>query len=645
MMTKRGKLLLASAMLFAATCFGKEAQFPQTGNSGFRNVWEERFMNRPVVRLDDRRTHVDTWLLGGYEHRSSMLDVLLTDMIFTELDNDYIFRSQIPDFHFRNRAQELKGALLSEEEKARVKSFSKKCALGHPHGGSLNFAYLPVFMNKTTGGSQKMTEVLYRIARGDGCICDYGVSENPTPGQLLQLLNEGVPVILEKKGSSSWNLFSNDDSRWQMLFGSFSGSDNRLQFLMNVPAETTLMERFTWRGGMSDPSLESISFSTICEKNYWRSKDIGYYNIRSNIDNLICNNGFMLLPESALADYRLHAMRHWRRSVSAWDNELREILGLPKAEKKPQMGKPRREAVSRELWRYYFFENRGSAGLAFEGSAFAKLRLPVVGISRLEIAMLASVAASRPDFTAFGLSFPGRLFHTSRLFLGNTLLRPKQAELDQCIALTDRQLNHYKERFGEPPPEQYHWDDPEYSTDRMNRHHDGYKPRHSLSAHIFHSLPKILRGVTGVHEAVARLPEACAWTATIEGGPGTDWETMKLAVWRGIPIILEGADGDWRTAFGYLVHEDRKLLLVTKRLDSASLPSEPILKEYELPEKLPEELEFIEYDESQWTPWFVHHFEPTVEHLAPQILEIFKAHPEAQAIMKKDADKTATPGQ
>ena len=45
--------------------------------------------------------------------------------------------------------------------------------------------------------------------------------------------------------------------------------------------------------------------------------------------------------------------------------------------------------------------------------------------------------------------------------------------------------------------------------------------------------------------------------------------------------------------------------------------------------------EFIEYDEAQWTPWFVHHFVPTVEHLAPQILEIFKEHPEAKAIMEK----------
>ena len=45
--------------------------------------------------------------------------------------------------------------------------------------------------------------------------------------------------------------------------------------------------------------------------------------------------------------------------------------------------------------------------------------------------------------------------------------------------------------------------------------------------------------------------------------------------------------------------------------------------------------EFLEYDAPRWTPWFVHHFEPTVEHLAPQILEIFKGHPEAKAIVKK----------
>ena len=46
--------------------------------------------------------------------------------------------------------------------------------------------------------------------------------------------------------------------------------------------------------------------------------------------------------------------------------------------------------------------------------------------------------------------------------------------------------------------------------------------------------------------------------------------------------------------------------------------------------------ESMEYDESQWTPWFVHHFDPTVKHLATQILEIFKNRPEAKAMMEKE---------
>ena len=47
---------------------------------------------------------------------------------------------------------------------------------------------------------------------------------------------------------------------------------------------------------------------------------------------------------------------------------------------------------------------------------------------------------------------------------------------------------------------------------------------------------------------------------------------------------------------------------------------------YDLPDELPEGLEFIEYDESRWTPWLVHHVAPTVEHLAPQVREIFRRH-------------------
>ena len=45
-----------------------------------------------------------------------------------------------------------------------------------------------------------------------------------------------------------------------------------------------------------------------------------------------------------------------------------------------------------------------------------------------------------------------------------------------------------------------------------------------------------------------------------------------------------------------------------------------------LPAELPEGLELIEYDESRWTPWLVHRFAPTVEHLAPQVREIFRRH-------------------
>lgn len=46
-------------------------------------------------------------------------------------------------------------------------------------------------------------------------------------------------------------------------------------------------------------------------------------------------------------------------------------------------------------------------------------------------------------------------------------------------------------------------------------------------------------------------------------------------------------------------------------------------------------MEFIDFDETRWTPWFVHHFEPSVKHLAPQILQIFRNHPEAKEYLLK----------
>ncbi len=603
---------------------------PRTGSSGFKEIWEREFMFKPVVGLDDRRAHVDTWFLGGYEHRTSMLAVLLSDHILTHFDNEYIFRAELPLYYFQKRAVELKGEELSEEESWAIKVLFRRCAARHPTGRTFAYAFLPIFLQKTMGRTQDCAKALEMIALGDGCICDYGVAETPTQAQVLQLLNEGCAVILERKGRH--NPFTNDDGRWHLVFGAFPSQETgeHIQFLVNVPEETTLMERYWWKEGPTHPSLESINLGSIYEAYSRRCKGTGYVEIRSNIDNMICNNGFLCATGAFSKDFRVHAIRNWRRSAEAWDGELRKILGLPKERKERPTPMPGFAAPSRELWQYYFAEHRAGAGLSFEGSLIPKWHLAAGRFSPLVAALLSSVATERSDFVGFGLSHPGRLFHTARLFLGNSLFLPTQAELDKCKALDEEMLAKYKAVYGELPREPYYWDTPGYSEDYMNRNHPDYKSPHSLQEHVFHSLPQILDGAGNVQEAVDRMGPACAWTARVEGGPGTDWETVKLAVWRRIPVILEGRDGDWRIAVAYLVHDGRRLLLATRRQDGTETPPEPVLKEYELPDELPAELEFIEYDEARWTPWFVHHFEPTVEHLAPRIVEIFQAHPEAR---------------
>ena len=599
-------------------------------NSEFKTVWDAYFLFKPIVSLEDKRANVDTWMLTGKKHDSSMLCVLLADLMITRLGK-YSFYPNAQLDSLLSRAEQLKNDKLTEGEKSSVRALQKHIR-NKKRRNFLVKSFAPLAMKDIIGNTQDVEKALRIIESENGVLCDHAVSEHPTTRQVIQFLNEGNAIILEKRKTKGLGFLSNDDGMWRLLFAAFLDSGGIQRFLVNIPEETILMEKWPWHGTYD--ALESFYLSEIYEFNCRRSKDTTYTDVRSLIDNKICNSGFALGNESILGDYRLHALRNWRYSVEAWDGELRKILGLPKENRKTATVPPGEDASSEELWRYFFAERRAEAGLSFEGSLIPTCRIAAGKFTPLEAAMLSAVATGRKDFVGFGLSHPGRLFHTARLLLGNSLLLPKQRELDQCKELTDKVLGEYQSAYGKLPREPYYWDAPEYSSDILERDRPGYKSPHSLQAHLFHSLPQILKGVTCVREAVDRMGPACAWTARVEGGPGTDWETMKLAIWRRIPVILEGRDGDWRTAVAYLVHDGKRLLLATRKQDAAAAPAGPVLKEYELPDELPPELEFIEYDEKRWTPWFAHHFEPTVEHLAPQIVEIFKAHPEAKKYLE-----------
>ena len=197
-------LCTTCATLYCAPSF-------KTASSGFKDIWAREFMFKPVISLNDRRAHVETWLLSGYEHRTSMLCILLSDMLFTRFDDEYVFNAEIPRHYFFNRAEWLKGEKLSDSETQNVKALFERCAKKHPTSSCLNYAFLPNFLKKTVGTAQNMETVLSRIASSNGCLCDHAVSENPTSGQLFQLLSEGYTAILERKSVDNWNLLSKDD--------------------------------------------------------------------------------------------------------------------------------------------------------------------------------------------------------------------------------------------------------------------------------------------------------------------------------------------------------------------------------------------------------------------------------------------------
>ena len=89
-------IILFIFLTFSSLClFAGNVRF-KTSDSGFKELWEKEFLFKPVIELNDRRSHVETWLLGGYEHNSSMLNVLLTNLILTSFDNEYVISSEIP---------------------------------------------------------------------------------------------------------------------------------------------------------------------------------------------------------------------------------------------------------------------------------------------------------------------------------------------------------------------------------------------------------------------------------------------------------------------------------------------------------------------------------------------------------------------
>ena len=605
----------------------------------FRDLWEERFFRRPIVGMQDERALADTYLFAGSAHWSSQLCVLLAGQMRAVFDDEWVFRSYVPLPLLWQRAEELKGERLTEGERQAVRRLwlprERWFSLFHHQGLGLPLAAFAVNLKSTVGRTQDVGLALRRIAHDRGCVVDYGMSESPTEEQLLQLLHEGHPVILERcrKG---WLLpWHGDDGKWLMVFGAYRDEGGCWRFLVNVPEETTLLRSFIWQN--TQDALESIGRGTISE--FIRRRSVRDQNVdqRSLIDCELGNRGLSAVPFGKLAGLRLHALRDWRRSGASWDDELQGALGLRRV--LPAVG----GGESAGLWRRTFGGRRGEAGLGFRGGTLRRFCLAETGEGGLADALVSVVGMVRPDFVAFGLGHPGRLFHAARMALGHPLMLPGKAEVQACVSLQREELASYVSRYGEVPPTTPCWDDDGYARYVLERRQPGWRSPHSQEAHLLHSLPAILAGARDVRGAVGRLPAACGWSARVEGGPGTGWETLRLAVWRGVPVILEGRGGEWRVAVAYLEEKGKRLLLV---MSCGGRGERPRVSLYDLPDELPEGLEFIEYDESRWTPWLVHHVAPTVEHLAPQVREIFRRHLEespqkAQNRIKDESTKDA----
>ena len=184
--------------------------------------WKARFYEKPVESLEDRsRAVCQTIFLSGMGAKVGGLSVFLANSI-CEHFGEAGFDCPIQPLALFRYARNLKGSPLTEKEmeEVRVLDRRKQDRFYRSHQEAfwvcVHRCLHATQLDRRIGGTRDIEKALRILREESQLYCDHTATDRLTEGQLMQLLNEDVPVLIEKQGKN-YGLF-HGRSKWETIF-------------------------------------------------------------------------------------------------------------------------------------------------------------------------------------------------------------------------------------------------------------------------------------------------------------------------------------------------------------------------------------------------------------------------------------------
>lgn len=559
-------LLRGLLCLFLPACLSAS---PDNSSDGFKyfQAWMDNFHGRPLDLLSDERALIRLWFVPGTaEGLTNPLAAPLTDCLALHADKAHLWGGLSTSLCLEE-AEVFKGSKLSEEETASLdKLFSDELAhflQTHEHYMAMDVfkSAAAINLQSTLGEEYSLPNALALIARQHHLACDYLRLESPSEVQILQLLREGTPLLLEKPDAPS------SQERWLLVFAAYRDDSGILQLLANIPGRTTMA---AWRDRLDD---NYFIFGALTQH------DIDSYRPQypseffpsdqcSHPDKRLLETGFALIS-LPLDGFICHIMRNWHPGLEAFSGELQDILPAPAAEPATVPPPSSAQSSQEELWQYYFHQERSRAGLDFQASFLPSLTVFTCEDSSLLSCLLSSLATQQPDFKCFiqTATTCWRLYcdHQGQRWIP---LTPQQ--IDTLNVFCEKRRRGFNENFGE-----------------ISRHAP-------LAAQLSHCVPALLPA-RDLPQALDKLENLFGWQFSVASGTELSWPKCRLAVQSHLPLLIRHRQtGEYCLGLGYLEFQGQRLLLV---LHPELLTGDQSLKHFSLlSSRLPAACEFLDYD-------------------------------------------------
>lgn len=581
-------------------------------------TWERVFHNKPIESLEDSRVLVKMFLLSPYGKKTvPARDMGLADIVVSRFGATAV-RGTVSEEALLKRASLLKGGALMASEKEAVGrlAFQQQLhfKLAHPNADKFSFLLKDdvVNLHLTVTDETTMEKALASIARQHGLVCNYRKEENLSFKTLWLLLDAGYPILLEEK----------ETGRWLMAFGLWR-KDCVDYICLNDPVNTTVVGIEKWS---QNPHERETLYLGIIMRHIAKCHNLAretaikgkmVKDIRVDVKLNLPKFGFELTRYES-SRYRAHVMTDWRESVEAWDDELRKTLKLKEVQADATI--PDADAPSSELWDFYF-----QGHPAFTGRVLSGMTPLVLWRSKADTglcsAMVSLIAAHDTSPWAWTLT-ANKMWLAVRDVPANDLLLPTQAELDALVALDEECGRGFRKRYETFTGVKYRaeYDFKVYDTVLVVDGHD--------SARMGEWILSQMGDCSTPEEALCNYAANTGKIALLEGGRSCLWELYKRAVHRNIPILLRTANAhDWRIVFGFLEHGGKRMLVTVA--PSPDWEEGETNRQFGRDMPLPKGVQFEEFNEKVFIPFFIHNFKPNIALVKERINEIFKDNPAA----------------